>query len=86
MEPEGLIPSSQDTTTGPCLEPDESSPHPHLLFLEDPLHILRLKLTFFKMFNQNIHSSYTSVTSGKIQQTNLSPGFTNGSKYLGSSD
>jgi hypothetical protein len=28
MEPEGSLPCSQELTTYPCLEPDESNPHP----------------------------------------------------------
>jgi hypothetical protein len=28
MEPEGSLQSPQEPTTGPYLEPDESSPHP----------------------------------------------------------
>jgi hypothetical protein len=33
MEPEGLLLCSQEPTTGPCPEPDESSPHFFTLFL-----------------------------------------------------
>jgi hypothetical protein len=33
MEPEGSLPCSQKPTIGPHPEPDESSPHPHVLFL-----------------------------------------------------
>jgi hypothetical protein len=32
MEPEGLLPSSQEPSTGPYLEPDTSSPYHHTLF------------------------------------------------------
>jgi hypothetical protein len=32
MEPEGSLPCSQQRATGPCLEPDESSPHLRLYF------------------------------------------------------
>ena len=35
MEPENLLPSSQDTTTGPYLEPDETNPHPPIFCLGD---------------------------------------------------
>jgi hypothetical protein len=33
MEPESLLPYSQDPTTGPYPEPDVSSPHAYTLFL-----------------------------------------------------
>jgi hypothetical protein len=33
MEPEGSLPSSQQLTTGPSTELDESSPHIHTQFL-----------------------------------------------------
>jgi hypothetical protein len=33
MEPEGLLPSSQQPATGPYSDPDESSPHLPTLFL-----------------------------------------------------
>jgi hypothetical protein len=32
MEPEGLLSYSQEPATGPCPEPDESSPHLPTLF------------------------------------------------------
>jgi len=32
MEPEGSLPSSQDTTTGPSPDPGKSSSHPPTLF------------------------------------------------------
>jgi hypothetical protein len=32
MEPESSLPSSQQPATGPCPEPDESSPHLPTLF------------------------------------------------------
>jgi len=32
---ESSLPSSQDPATGPYLEPAESSPHPHILYLEN---------------------------------------------------
>jgi len=32
MEPEGSLPCSQETATGPCYEPDESSPHLPIIF------------------------------------------------------
>jgi hypothetical protein len=33
MEPEGSLPRSQESATGPYTEPDASSPHPHAIFL-----------------------------------------------------
>jgi len=33
MGPAGLLPCSQELTTGPCPESDESSPHIPILFL-----------------------------------------------------
>jgi hypothetical protein len=33
MEPEGSLPYSQETTTGPCSKPDKSSPHISILLL-----------------------------------------------------
>jgi hypothetical protein len=35
MEPEGSLPYSQKLTPGSYPEPDESTPHPPILFLED---------------------------------------------------
>jgi len=32
MEPEGLLPCSKQSATAPHSEPNESSPHPHILF------------------------------------------------------
>jgi hypothetical protein len=36
MEPEGSLSCSQQPANGPCPEPDESNPHPQILFPEDP--------------------------------------------------
>jgi hypothetical protein len=36
MEPEGLLPCSQEPDTGPYPEPDESSPQLSILFSLDP--------------------------------------------------
>jgi hypothetical protein len=36
MEPEGSLPGSQDSTIGSDPEPDESNPHPLILFPKDP--------------------------------------------------
>jgi hypothetical protein len=32
-----LMKMAMNNATGPCLEPDESSPHPHTLFHLDPV-------------------------------------------------
>jgi hypothetical protein len=48
MEPEGSIPNSQELSTCPYPEPDQSSPHHPILPLQDPLILatrLRLGLT-----------------------------------------
>jgi hypothetical protein len=37
MEPEGSILWSQEITSGPCPEPEESSPWSHILFLENKI-------------------------------------------------
>jgi len=34
MEPLGSLSCLQDTTAVPCPESDESTPHPHILFLQ----------------------------------------------------
>jgi hypothetical protein len=36
IEPEVSLPYSQEPATGPCPEPDESSPRPHTLFIFGP--------------------------------------------------
>jgi hypothetical protein len=36
MEPQGLLPHSQGTTTCPYSEPDQSIPYPHISLPEDP--------------------------------------------------
>ena len=36
MEPEGLLPHSQEPSTCPYPEPGRSIPCPHILLLEDP--------------------------------------------------
>jgi hypothetical protein len=35
MQPEGSLPSPQESVTGPYPEPDESNPHCPNLFLQD---------------------------------------------------
>jgi hypothetical protein len=35
MEAKGLFLCSQEPVSGPCLEPAESNPHPHILFLSE---------------------------------------------------
>jgi len=44
MEPEGSLPCSQQLTTGPYPEPDESSPHIPILFILIFSSYLRLHL------------------------------------------
>jgi hypothetical protein len=39
MEQEASLPCSQEPAFGPCLEPDESNPHPQSLFLLSSLGI-----------------------------------------------
>jgi hypothetical protein len=36
MEPEGSLPCSQETSTGPYPEPDQSNPYYLILYLQDP--------------------------------------------------
>jgi hypothetical protein len=36
MEPEGSVLCSKKPASGPFDEPDESSPHPHILLFLDP--------------------------------------------------
>jgi len=35
VQPKGLLPCSQDATTGPCPTPDESSQHYHTIFIKN---------------------------------------------------
>jgi hypothetical protein len=42
MEPEGSLSCSQEPSTGPYPEPDQSSPYHPILYLEDPFSYLRL--------------------------------------------
>jgi hypothetical protein len=36
MELKGSLPCSQESTTDPCSEPDESGPQPPIMFPQDP--------------------------------------------------
>jgi hypothetical protein len=40
IESEGSLPCSQDTATGPYSEPDESSPHSPIIFIQDQFSLL----------------------------------------------
>jgi hypothetical protein len=49
MEPEGLLPHSQETAILTYLETDQSSPCPHIPLFEDPFLIIVKNNFFFGM-------------------------------------
>jgi hypothetical protein len=42
MESKGSLLHSQEPITGPCTEPDESSPHSPILYILDPVQYLAI--------------------------------------------
>jgi hypothetical protein len=51
MEPEGSLLCSQEPSTCTYVEPDESTPHPHTQFPQNPV-LQRILETFSKHFQQ----------------------------------
>jgi hypothetical protein len=58
MEPEYLLPCSNDSTSGPYPEPDESTEYISILFLDIHLNIIYLRITNFPNY---LPSGYNSV-------------------------
>jgi hypothetical protein len=51
METEGSLPCSQDPTTTPYLEPDESSPYHSILFLKNQFNAILQHTSGFSYYN-----------------------------------